>query len=132
MINLLHSRFSSLTSIPQPWRTALVSLFVFLTFFISLALVQFSTPNLADNDGYYHIKFAIQFAAIMRAQGLTPGFPWLPQTILNAREYYEHHFLLHVAMIPFTFGDLRLGAKWAAVSFASLAFFMLWWMLRRR
>jgi hypothetical protein len=80
--------------------------------------VQFSTPNLPDNDGYYHIKLA----EIMRTEGLKPAFPWLPLTILNAREFYDHHFLFHVALIPFTFDDLRLGAKFAAVIFAALAF----------
>ena len=114
------SPFKSLTSSSSPWRTILICLGVFLTFFVGLALIQFSTPDLPDNDGFYHIKLA----EIMRTEGLRPAFPWLPLTILNAREYYDHHFLFHVALIPFTFGDLRLGAKWAAVTFASLAFFI--------
>jgi hypothetical protein len=120
------SHFSKLLSSPNPWRTALFGLGVFLTFFAGLALIQFSTPDLPDNDGFYHIKLA----EIMRAEGLRPAFPWLPLTILNEREYYDHHFLFHVALIPFTFGDLRLGAKWAAVTFASLAFTSIWWLLR--
>jgi hypothetical protein len=33
-------------------------------------------------------------------------------------------------LIPFTFGDLRMGAKWAAVTYASLAFLCIWWLLR--
>ena len=65
----------------------------------------------------------------MQTQGLKPGFHWLPLTILNVREFYDHHFLFHVALIPFTFGDLRLGAKWASVIFASLAFLSVWWLL---
>ena len=93
-----------------------------------LALVQFSTPDLPDNDGYYHIKLAY----LMRTEGLKPDFPYLPLTILNPREYYDHHFLFHVALIPFTFGDLRLGAKWASVVFASLAFLAVWVLLRRQ
>lgn len=111
---------------PSPWRTALEGWLVFVVFFSSLAAVQFSTPDLPDNDGYYHIKLA----ELMRTEGLRPAFPWLPLTILNAREFYDHHFLFHVALIPFTLGDLRLGAKWAAVGFASLAFLSVWWMLR--
>jgi hypothetical protein len=110
----------------SPWRTVLEGLLVFVVFFSSLAAVQFSTPDLPDNDGYYHIKLA----ELMRTEGLRPAFPWLPLTILNAREYYDHHFLFHVALIPFTLGDLRLGAKWAAVGFASLAFLSIWWLLR--
>lgn len=110
----------------NPWRTVLEGLLVFAIFFGSLATVQFSTPDLPDNDGYYHIKLA----ELMRTEGLRPAFPWLPLTILNAREYYDHHFLFHVALIPFTLGDLRLGAKWAAIGFASLAFLTIWWLLR--
>ena len=99
---------------------------LFILFAVGLGVVQFSTPDLPDNDGYYHIKLA----AIMRQEGLRPDFPWLPLSILNEREYYDHHFLFHVALIPFTFGDLRLGAKLASVLFASLAFLAVWWLLR--
>lgn len=98
---------------------------IFAIFFFGMALVQFSTPDLADNDGFYHIKMAW----LMRTEGLKPAFPWLPLTILNLREFYDHHFLFHVAMIPFTFGDLVSGAKWAAVTFASLAFLAVWYLL---
>ena len=99
-----------------------------LLFFLFLGLVQFSTPDMPDNDGFYHIKLA----EIMRIDGLKPAFPWLPLTILNVREFYDHHFLFHVALIPFTLGDLRLGAKFAAVIFATLAFLMIWWLLNRQ
>lgn len=92
----------------------------------SMAWIQFTTPDMPGNDGFYHIKMAY----LMRTEGLRPDFPWLPQTILNAREYSNHHFLFHVALIPFTFSDLIVGAKWAAVLFASLAFLSIWWFLR--
>ena len=93
-----------------------------------LAIVQFSTPNLVGNDGYYHIKLA----ALMRADGLKPEFVWLPLTILNPEQFVDHHFLFHVLLIPFTFGDLIAGAKWASVVFASTAVAAIWWMLRRQ
>jgi hypothetical protein len=98
---------------------------VFLAF---MGLVQFSTPDLPDNDGFYHIKLAY----LMRTEGLKPEFPWLPLTVLNPREFYDHHFLFHVSLIPYTFGDLRLGAKFAAASFSSLAFLSIWWLLHRQ
>ena len=104
------------------------ALALFLVFFAALAAIQFATPDLADNDGFYHIRFA----EIMRTDGLKPDFPWLPLTVLNSREFYDHHFLFHVAQIPFTFGDLRLGAKLSAVLFASLAFLSVWWLLRQQ
>lgn len=105
---------------------SLQALLIFGVFFAFMAGIQFATPDMPDNDGFYHIKLA----AIMREQGLKPDFPWLPLSILNPEEYYDHHFLYHVALMPFTLGDLRLGAKWSAVVFASLAFLAVWWMLR--
>lgn len=108
------------------WQTVLTALGLFVVFFVAMALVQFSTPDMPDNDGFYHIRWA----EIMRTEGAKPKFPYLPLTILNEREFYDHHFLFHVALMPFTFGDLRLGAKWAAVTFASLAFLAVWWLLQ--
>lgn len=102
---------------------------MFLLFVVGMALIQFSTPNMPDNDGFYHIKLA----QIMRTEGLKPEFPWLPLSILNPQEYYDHHFLYHVALIPFTlFADLRLGAKWSAVIFSSLAFWAIWYLFHRQ
>lgn len=98
-----------------------------MVFFVGLSLVQFAVPDLPDNDGFYHIKLAW----VMRTEGLKPQFPWLPLSILNEDEFYDHHFLFHAALIPFTFGDLRLGAKWAAVTFASLSLMAVWYLLDR-
>jgi hypothetical protein len=106
----------------------LLPLALFVFFFLGLALIQFATPDMPDNDGFYHIKLAW----LMRTEGLKPEFPFLPLSILNEREFYDHHFLFHVALIPFTFGDLRLGAKWAAVTFASLAFLAVWYLFQRQ
>jgi len=68
----------------------------------------------------------------MRTEGLKPAFPYLPLSILNEAGFYDHHFLFHVALIPFTFGDLRMGAKWAAVVFAGLAFLAVWYLFQRQ
>jgi hypothetical protein len=106
----------------------LVPLALLLLFFLGMALVQFATPDMPDNDGFYHIKLAW----LMRTEGLKPDFPYLPLSILNEREFYDHHFLFHAALIPFTFGDLRTGAKWAAVTFASLAFLAVWVLFHRQ
>jgi hypothetical protein len=108
------------------WRTARVGLLLWVIFSLFLGLVQFSTPDLPDNDGFYHIKMAY----LMRTEGFKPPFPWLPLTILKPDEFSDHHFLYHAALIPFTFGDLRLGAKWSAVFFASLAFLSVWNLLK--
>ena len=99
---------------------------IFILFIILLAVIQFGTPDLPDNDGFYHIKLAW----LMRTESLKPNFYWLPTTILNAREFYDHHFLYHVALIPFTLGDLLIGAKWSAVIFAAIAFLAVWYLFR--
>lgn len=108
--------------------TNLLPLGLFLVFVLGMALIQFATPDMPDNDGFYHIKLA----QLMRTEGLKPDFPWLPLSILNQDEFYDHHFLFHVALIPFTFGDLRVGAKWAAVIFASLTFLAIWYLFHRQ
>jgi len=105
------------------------SLILLLLFIVGMAFIQFSTPDMPDNDGFYHIKLAW----LMRREGLKPEFPWLPLSILNEHEYYDHHFLYHVALIPFTFfPDLRIGAKWSAVVFSSLAFLSIWHLFYRQ
>lgn len=108
------------------WRTVLTALALLAGFVAFLAAIQFTTPNLAGNDGYYHIKHAY----LMRTEGLKPVFDWLPLTVLNAEEFVDHHFLYHVLLIPFTFGDLREGVKLASVLFPALAFLSIWWLLR--
>jgi hypothetical protein len=106
----------------------LLPIVLFLLFVVGMALIQFVTPDMPDNDGFYHIKLAW----LMRTEGLKPDFPYLPLSILNEQKFYDHHFLFHVALIPFTFGDLRIGAKWAAVTFASLAFLAIWYLFHRQ
>jgi len=108
------------------WRTVLTALALLAGFLAFLAAIQFTTPNLAGNDGYYHIKHAY----LMRTEGLKPVFDWLPLTVLNAEEFVDHHFLYHVLLIPFTFGDLREGVKLASVLFPALAFLSVWWLFR--
>jgi asparagine N-glycosylation enzyme membrane subunit Stt3 len=93
-----------------------------------LAYVQFAGPNIVDYDGYYHIKTA----QLIREQGLPLAFPWLKFTILEESRYTDHHMLLHVFQMPFTFiGDLRLAAKLAPVALAALAFTIFYLVLRR-
>jgi hypothetical protein len=117
----------NLQSTSIPYRK-FVPLILFASFLAGLAWIQFASPDMPDNDGFYHIKLAY----LMRTEGIKPEFSWLPQSILNPREFYDHHFLFHVALIPFTFGDLRLGAKAAAVLFAALAFLSIWYVFHRQ
>jgi hypothetical protein len=85
---------------------------------VVLHRLQFSSHGLIDNDGYFHIKFSY---LMTHGEALIRKLPWLHFTI--HRDYYrDHHFLQHVLLAPFTFFDLRLGAKYAAWAFATLAF----------
>ncbi|MBI5298654.1 MAG: hypothetical protein HY869_24540 [Chloroflexi bacterium] len=106
----------------------LIALLLFTAFFAGMTAIQFATRDLPDNDGFYHIKLAY----LMRTEGLKPSFPYLPLSILSADKFYDHHFLFHAALMPFTFGDLRLGAKWAAIFFSSLAFLSIWYLFYRQ
>ncbi len=57
-----------------------------------------------------------------RAHTFPPRFEWLPLTVLNPKDYVDHHFFFHILQIPFTWsGDLRFGAKYASTVFATAA-----------
>ncbi len=93
-----------------------------------LSYIQFAGPNIVDYDGYYHIKTA----ELIRQQGLPLAFPWLKFTILDEAGYTDHHLLMHILQIPFTWtGDLRLAAKLAPVAMATFAFTIFYLLLRR-
>ena len=93
-----------------------------------LAYIQFAGPNIVDYDGYYHIKTAY----LIREQGVPLDFPWLKFTILDEARYTDHHMLLHVFQMPFTFiGDLGLAAKLSSVALAAIAFTIFYLLLRR-
>nr|WP_290669965.1 hypothetical protein [Ardenticatena sp.] len=108
--------------------TIMQTIGVFALFVAGMAWLQFSTPNLVGNDGYYHIKMAY----LLRTESLRPDFIWLPLTVLDPNRFVDHHYLFHLLLTPFTFGDLRLGAKWGSVFMAALAGTALWRVLRRR
>jgi len=111
--------------------SALLAVFIAL-----LAYVQFGTNALAGNDGYYHIKMGW----LISREGLKPGFPWLPQTILNPDAFYDHHLLYHVYLALFAAfapdplvdggAGLTLAAKLASILLPALAFLAVWWLLR--
>lgn len=89
--------------------------------------IEFGGPAILDNDGFYHMRWS----RTLREQfPHLPRFQSLPLTILNEQDYVDHHYLFHVLLMPFTFGqDMRLGAKWAAVTFSSLGILSLFGLL---
>jgi hypothetical protein len=112
------------------WRLAASAVTLFVLLALLFAVVQFATPGIADNDGYYHMKMGL----LIREQGLKPPFVWLPMSILNRDAFYDHHMLYHVYLSLFagaaTPEALTLGAKAAAVIMPALAFVAIWWLLR--
>jgi hypothetical protein len=82
-----------------------------------MSWIEFGGPAILDNDGYYHIRWATMLRENFPH---LPAFKALPLTTLNEQDYVDHHYLFHVLLIPFTLGDLRVGAKLAAVVFSSL------------
>lgn len=76
--------------------------------------LQIGRHDLWCVDGYYHIRSA----EILRTQGISRSFPWWQETFLRDR-WADKDFLYHLLLIPFTFGSLVIGAKVAAVVFAT-------------
>jgi hypothetical protein len=83
---------------------------------VVMAWIEFSGPAILDNDGYYHIRWA---KMLKESAPRLPKFEQLPLTTLNERDYVDHHYLFHVLLIPFTYGDSRIGAKLAATLFSA-------------
>ena len=113
--------------------------FVYLVFgFIAIVMVlwflQFSTDAICcgDWDGYYHIRWSALLWENFSQGKWLPSFDWLPLTVLNPQDYNDHHFLFHLLQIPFLwFFEPVMAAKVAAVTFASLAVFSVYWLLYR-
>jgi hypothetical protein len=100
-----HVHWTSLIGHRANQITLLTGLVLLSVFALFMGLTQFSTLDMPGNDSFYHIKMAY----LMRTESLKPDFIWLPLTILNPREFYDHHFLFHILLIPFTFRDLVTG-----------------------
>jgi hypothetical protein len=92
-----------------------------------LSEIQWSTTAIIGIDGHFHIKIA----DIMRRNVLPApiSFPWLQLTILNPAQFTDHHLLYHILLEPFTLIDLRLGAKLAAASFASITVLVIYGLM---
>lgn len=93
---------------------------------VVFSMIQWTTPGIIGVDGYYHIKIS----RLMLEQGwrivFPLEFPWLQLTVLNPDEFTDHHLLFHLLLAPFTLIDMRLGAKLAAVVFASTALLVMY------
>ncbi len=109
---------------------------LFGLFTLLFAWVQYATPALIGNDGYYHAKMGW----LIRQEGLTPTPPQLPLTVLNPTEFYNHHLLYHLYLALFATVDPALDGglaltgqvKLASLLLPALAFVSIWWLLRQQ
>ena len=114
--SILRKRSEAMTS--RPWVRSTLEIFGALALILAvMGWIQFGGPAILDNDGYYHIRWA---ATLRENWPHLPAFKNLPLTTLNEQDYVDHHYLFHVLLIPFTLGDLRIGAKLAAIVFSSI------------
>jgi hypothetical protein len=124
---MIEAREESLSATQDDERRSLLSRLVTLKpvqIVAALALIlavmgwiEWGGPAILDNDGYYHIRWS---KMLRESFPQLPAFKALPLTTLNEQAYVDHHYLFHLFLAPFTFGDLRVGAKLAAVVFSSL------------
>ena len=108
--------------------------FGFLVIVLLMTRLQFSTEAICcgDWDGYYHIGWSQELWNSFKTGHWLPAFKWLPLTVLNAKDYADHHFLFHLLQIPFLwFFEPVMAAKIAAIFYSSLAIFSVYWLLYR-
>jgi hypothetical protein len=108
--------------------------FGFLVIVLLMTRLQFSTDAICcgDWEGYYHIGWSQELWNSFKSGHWLPEFKWLPLTVLNPKDYADHHFLFHLLQIPFLwFFEPVTAAKVAAVFYASLAIFSIYWLLYR-
>ncbi len=109
-------------------RSYLQYLTIFFLFFTIFAFIQFSSPNLAGTDAYYHIKHAY----LIRTEGFSAvrNFPWISYSIIN-KYPADFCFFYHILLIPFTYLGLITGLKVASALFSSLIFVVFFFVLRQ-
>lgn len=108
--------------------------FGFLVIVLLMVRLQYSTDAICcgDWDGYYHIGFSQELWNSFKSGNWLPEFKWLPLTVLNPKDYADHHFLFHLLQIPFLwFFEPVTAAKIAAITFSSIAIFSVYWLLYR-
>lgn len=78
--------------------------------------LRWQAPPIFCGDGWYHMRYA----HILAHEGISRSFPWWQESFLRDR-WADKDFLYHLLLIPFTLGDLLLGARLSTVVFASAA-----------
>ena len=78
-------------------------IFGFIAIAMVMSFLQWRTDAICcgDWDGYYHIKWSSLLWQNFSQFKWLPTFEWLPLTVLNPKDYADHHFLFHLLQIPF-------------------------------
>ena len=109
-------------------------IFGFLAIAMVMVFLQTRTDAICcgDWDGYYHIKWSSLLWENFSQGKWLPSFDWLPLTVLNPKDYADHHFLFHLLQIPFLwFFEPVTAAKISTIFYGTLAIFSVYWMLFR-
>ena len=109
-------------------------IFGFLAILMVMSFLQTRTDAICcgDWDGYYHIKWSSMLWENFRHGKWLPTFEWLPLTVLNPKDYADHHFLFHLLQIPFLWiFQPVMAAKVATIFYSTLAIFSIYWMMFR-
>ncbi len=104
--------------------------FIFLIFAAIFSFIQFSSPNLAGVDAYYHIKYAYLYRTLGIQETLNNFSLAGEYSILNQYPS-DLSFLYHVILILFTYGNLITGSKIVAVLLAALIFTVFYWVFKK-
>ena len=86
------------------------------------ACVHAGVPGFTDADSLYHIRHAW----VYRTGGLGQStFPWLPYSAIE-REASNLWYGFQVLLMPFTFGNLLVGIRVAALVFTAATLVLVW------
>lgn len=93
-----------------------------LIFFAALAAVfQFSSQNIADPDGFYHLKHA----QIYKDNGIFfKNFPWVQYSSISELKS-DLWYGFHILLIPFSGFDSASGIKTAGIFLTIISLFIL-------
>lgn len=96
-----------------------------LAFFVFLFIQSY--PTFLDPDSFYHLKMT----KLIAQQGPVINFPWLQFTVLK-NYYIDHHFLYHVAGIPFVklLGDFA-GYKFYTILLNTVLLVFFYWFFKK-
>jgi hypothetical protein len=116
-------------SSPAPYRPSVVAPAVLLVYLsLSFGAMHAGAVGLTDPDGYFHARLASMFFE----RGLSREFPWTQASVWKDR-YCDKEFLYHLAMAPFTAGEveplrgaLLFSTILGVAVFAALYFVLRW------